>query len=323
MEKKSTVLRKLLRNEFFPIIGVGTAHQAQLAEKVGFKALGISGSDTSTDILGLPDAGFLTLTELMENAGRICHAVNIPAYVDCDTGFGNAINVRRTAELMIRAGAAGLFIEDQVAPKRCGFVKGKEIISLEEAVGKYRAACDVRDEFDPDFIIIARTDARGAVGGSLEEVIRRGKAYLDAGVDVFYAEALLSRDEIREVRNDLKGSLKGRWFKVTSKMIQPPLTHKEMQELGLCMPSCHISQIGSIAMYDFLVNLKEQGMDFYFDYIKRTNDHPVGGMGGVYELAGFGEVVEWEKKYLPSDRLNRYESSMGLYDPRVGHQRKT
>ena len=126
--------------------------------------------------------------------------VNIPAMVDCDTGFGNAINVRRTVASMIRAGAAGLFIEDQVTPKRCAFVKGKEVISLEEAVGKYRAAIDVRNELDPDFIIMARTDARTAVGGSLEEVIRRGKAYLDAGADILYVAALQSRDEIKQVR---------------------------------------------------------------------------------------------------------------------------
>lgn len=323
MEKKSTKLRKLLESrEMFPVIGVGTAHQAQLVEKIGFKALVISGSDTSTDILGYPDAGFLTLTELVENTERICRAVNIPAYVDCDTGFGNAVNVIRTTELVIRAGAAGLFIEDQVAPKRCGFVKGKEIVPLEEAVGKYRAALDVRDELDPDFIIIARTDARGAVGGSLEEVIRRGRAYLSAGVDVFYAEALLSRDEIRNVSEALRKDLEGRWFKVTSKMIKPPLSQKERQEFQLCMPSCHISQIGSIAMYDFLINLKTQGLDYYTDHIKKTNNHPVGGMGGVYELSGFSKVVEWEKKYLPPERLDSYDKSIGLYDPRAGHQRK-
>ena len=95
--------------------------------------------------------------------------------VDGDTGFGNAINARRTVSEVIRAGAAGIFIEDQVAPKRCGFVKGKELIDIEEAVGKYRAACDVRDELDPDFIVMARSDARGAVGGSLQELIERGK----------------------------------------------------------------------------------------------------------------------------------------------------
>jgi 2-methylisocitrate lyase-like PEP mutase family enzyme len=319
MEKKSTTLRKLLKKgELFFIIYVGTAHQAQLAEKVGFEAVGISGSNTSTQILGLPDAGFLTLTELVENVERVCRAVDLPVMVDCDTGFGNAINVRRTVDAVIRAGAAGLFIEDQVAPKRCGFVKGKELISLEEAVGKYRAAIDVRNELDPDFIIMARTDARGAVGGSIEEVIRRGRAYLEGGVDILYAEALQSREEIRQVRSALKDC----FLKVTPHAIDPPLTQKETQELGLCMPSCHISQIGSIAMYDFLVEFKERGLDAYIEFRQRTQRHPLGGFG-VFDVAGFPKVVEWEKKYLPSEKLEKYDQSLGVYDPRVGHQGKT
>jgi 2-methylisocitrate lyase-like PEP mutase family enzyme len=174
MGEKGKHLRNLLQGEeLLVMVVVGTAQEAQLAQKAGFKAIGISGASTSTQILGLPDAGFITMTELVENVERICRAVVLPVRVDCDTGFGNAINVRRTVESVIRAGAAALFIEDQVAPKRCGFTKGKEVVSIEEAVGKYRSAVDVRNELDPDFLIMARCDARGAVGGSLEEVIRR------------------------------------------------------------------------------------------------------------------------------------------------------
>ena len=138
----------------------------------------------------MPDAGLSTLTELADSTRNICRAVSIPVLVDIDTGFGNALNVRRSVEEMIRAGAAGLFLEDQLAPKRCGWVKGKELVGIEEAVGKYRAACDVRNDLDPNFIIMARTDARTAIGGGFDEVARRGRAYLDAGVDVLYIEAL-------------------------------------------------------------------------------------------------------------------------------------
>jgi 2-methylisocitrate lyase-like PEP mutase family enzyme len=318
--KRSSLLRTLLReDQSLLCVDVGTAHQAQLAQKVGFKMIGLSGSDTSTDVFGLPDAGFVTLTELVQNVERVCRAVELPVMVDCDTGFGNAINVRRTVDSVIRAGAAGLFIEDQVAPKRCGFVKGKQVIPIEEAVGKYRAALDVRNELDPDFIIMARTDARGAVGGSLAEAIRRGRAYLEAGVDILYVEALQSREEIRQVRQAMGDLLKGRWYYVTTKMIQPAVTYKEVRDLGICMPTCHISQIGSIAMYDFLLTLKEGGLDVYYDFIAKTKHHPVGGMGGVYELAGFPQVVAWEQKYLAPETLERYEQSLGMYDPRVGH----
>jgi 2,3-dimethylmalate lyase len=318
MEKQSTVLKNLLKKkEFFNAVWVGTAHQAQLAEKIGFPVIGISGSNTSTQILGLPDAGFITMTELVENVDRICRGVSLPVIVDCDTGFGSAINVRRTVASVIRAGAAGLFIEDQVAPKRCGFVKGKEIISLEEATGKLRAAIDARNELDPDFIIMARTDARGAVGGSLEEAIRRGKAYRKVGVDIIYIEALQSREEIKKVRKALKDC----YLMVTPHMIYPPLSQKEMQEMGLCMGGCHLTYIGSVAMYDFLVEFKERGMEAYIDFRKKTAGHPVGGFG-VFDIAGFPKVVEWEKKYLAPEKLKKYEQSLGLYDPRVGHKKK-
>jgi 2,3-dimethylmalate lyase len=317
MEKKSTRFRKLLKNkdELLSLVIVGTAHEAQLAEKVGFKAIGISGSMTCSQILGLPDAGLLTMTELVENVQRICRAVDLPVRVDCDTGFGNAINVRRTVDSVIRAGAAALFLEDQVSPKRCAYIKGKEVISLEEAVGKYRAAVDVRNELDPDFVIMARTDARTAVGGSLEEVIRRGKAYLDAGVDIFYPEALQSREEIKQVRDALKGCL----MYVGFKAIRPPLTQQECKDLGFCMTSCHISQIGSVAMYDFLVELKERGMDLYGEFREKTMSHPLGGFG-KFDLTGFPKIAEWEKKYLPPEQLEKYEHTLGAYDPRVGHK---
>jgi 2-methylisocitrate lyase-like PEP mutase family enzyme len=322
MEKKSTELRKLLaKGEVLIMIAVGTAHQAQLAEMAGFEAVGISGATTSQQLLGLPDAGFVTMTELVQSVDRICRAVNLPVMVDCDTGFGNAINVRRTADSVIRAGAAGLFIEDQVAPKRCGFVKGKEVIPLEEAVGKYLAAIDARNELDPDFIIMARTDARGAVGGSLDEAIRRGKAYLEAGVDMIYVEALQSRDEIKKVRSALGDC----WLTITSR-IKPPLTLKEMKELGLCTTSCHISHAGTIAMYDFLVDFKERGIEAYTEFRRKIQNHPLGGPGvsgplaGLSDLAGFPKILEWEKKYLPPEQMRKYDSSLGSYDPRVGHK---
>jgi 2-methylisocitrate lyase-like PEP mutase family enzyme len=321
MESKGKRLRTLLGSgEVIIMIAVGTAHQARLAEKTGFEAVSISGSSTSEEVFGLPDAGFITMTELVENVDRICRAVSLPVMVDCDTGFGNAINVRRTVESVIRAGAAGLFIEDQVAPKRCGFIKGKEVIPLDEAVGKLRAAVDARDELDPDVVIMARTDARGAVGGSLEEAIRRAKAYREAGVDMLYVEALRSRDEIKQVRSALGDC----WLKITESAINPPLTFKEMKELGLCSVSCHVNQSGSIAMYDFLMEVKKQGMGAYTEFRRRIQDHPLGGPGffgpltGLVDLAGFPKVSEWEKKYLSPEQLEKYEHSLGTYDPRSG-----
>lgn len=316
MTKKSTMLREMFaKGEVVKSIWVGTAHMAQLAQKAGFELVGISGAQTSTQVLGLPDAGFMTQTELVENAERICQAVDIPVIVDCDTGFGNAINVRRTVDAVIRAGAAGLFIEDQLAPKRCGFAKGKEIIPIEEAVGKYRAALDVRDELDSDFIIMARTDGRGAVGGSLEEAIRRGKAYVEAGVDILYVEALQSREEIKAVRGAIPDVL----MMATGFAIHPALKDEEIKELGLCMSGWHIGPVGSVAMYDLLVDLKERGGKAMSEFARKNRNHPLGGFG-IFDVAGFPKVVEWEKKYLPQDTLDKYEQTLGEYDPRVGHE---
>jgi 2,3-dimethylmalate lyase len=317
--KKSTMLRNLLADkEIVAIPSIGTPDQAQLADKVGLKAALISGSSVSTQILGLPDVGLMTMTELVRNVENICSVSNLSTMVDCDTGFGNAINVRRTVASMIRAGAAGLFIEDQVSPKRCAFVKGKEIISLEEAVGKYKAAIDVRNELDPDFVIMARTDSRTAVGGSLEEVIRRGKAYLDAGADILYVAALQSRDEIRQVRSALKDRL--RFLSGSWSAIKPPLTQEEMQELGICMAHCNLRSIYLAALYDFLVEFKKQGVNFANEFKERHQNHPMGGSdiaSGVFDLSGLPKVAEWERKYLPAEKLEKYESSIGLYDPRA------
>ncbi len=317
MEKRSTILRRLLNEPgCLTTIGVGTAHQAQLAEYSGFKAVGVSGSKTASHIYGLPDAGYLTQTEMVENVRNICNAVKIPVLVDADTGHGNALGARRTVHLLMQAGAAGCFIEDQKAPKRCGFVKGKQLISVEEAVGKYRAVCELREQLDPDFIIMARTDARGAVGGSLEEAIRRGNAYKAAGVDAIYVEALQSREEIRAFRKAVPDIL----LRASESACKPPLTGREKAELGLCMTAIHIGNIGTVAMYDFLVDLRERGEQAWIEFNDRTRGHPFGGLG-LFDLTGFPEVVKLEEGFLPKEELEKYkEPSLGLYDPHTGRK---
>lgn len=307
---KSAIYRQLMESQVpYTTVFGGTAHHAQLAQAAGFKAFGLSGSNLSTHHLGMPDAGLTTLTELVDCARNICRAVSIPVLVDIDTGFGNAINVRRTVDEVIRAGAAGVHLEDQLAPKRCGWVKGKELVSIEEAVGKYHAACDVRDELDPNFIIMARTDSRTAVGGGFDEVVRRCHAYLDAGVDVLFIEALQSREEIRKIREIFPSC-------PLTASVRPLLTEKEMAEFRICTAWLHIAKVGAVAMYDFLMKYSREGRQVWEDYQVATQDHPLGGFG-LFDLTGFPQLTELEKKYLPAERLDKYEGSLGSYDPRA------
>jgi 2-methylisocitrate lyase-like PEP mutase family enzyme len=294
-----------------------TALHAQLAENAGFKFFGISGSDISTQLLGLPDAGFVTLTELIIATRWICGATNIPVIVDCDTGFGNAIAVIRTTEEVISAGAACLFIEDQLAPKRCGFVKGKLLISIEEAVGKIRAACEVRNRLDPDFMIMARTDARGAVGGSMEEVIRRGKAFIEAGADILYVSALQSRDELKALRDVFPDTL----LEVMPLASKSPLTQREAMEFRVATCGVHIGRIGAVPMYDFLLDYSERGEDAVNEFAKKHEGHPMSSFG-LLDLTGFPDLLELEKKYLPAETMEKYEQSLGTYDPRVSQKAK-
>src|SRR5204863_1763998 len=170
--RTTTRLRQLLdarRTIVAP--GCYNALSAKILDGVGFPALYMTGYGTSLALLGMPDAGLATMTEMHLNARYIANAVDVPVIADADNGYGNAINVMRTVREYIHTGVAGVHIEDQVIPKRCGHVAGRRVIPLAEAVGKYRAADAVRRELDPDFVLIARTDARGAHGGSLEAAI--------------------------------------------------------------------------------------------------------------------------------------------------------
>ncbi|HEX4398088.1 MAG TPA: oxaloacetate decarboxylase [Trebonia sp.] len=165
---------------------------ARLVEEAGFAAVYMTGFGTSAALLGRPDVGLLTMTEMADSAGRIAACVDIPLIADADTGYGNPLNVIRTVGAYEAAGVAGLHIEDQVAPKKCGHMEGKLVIGADEMAQKVKAAVDART--DPDFVIIARTDARAVEG--LDSALDRARRYRDAGADVLFIEALVSEAEI-------------------------------------------------------------------------------------------------------------------------------
>src|SRR5262245_53797295 len=225
--RTTTRLRQLL-NARRTIVAPGcyNALSARLLDTVGFPALYMTGYGTSLSLLGMPDAGLCTMTEMHGNARYIANAVQVPVIADADNGYGNAINVMRTVREYIGTGVAGIHIEDQAIPKRCGHVAGRRVIPIEEAVGKYRAADAVRRELDPDFVLIARTDARGAAGGSLDDAIGRANAYLEAGAEIAFVEGPTSVDEVRRICREVKGPV---FYNQTG--VSPRFSLAEMQEL--------------------------------------------------------------------------------------------
>ncbi|MCS7014902.1 MAG: methylisocitrate lyase [Gemmatales bacterium] len=184
-------LRQVLERSAIQMPGVLDAIQARLAERLGFSGLYLSGAGLSAS-LGLPDVGLITLTELVERARLICQTSTLPLLVDADTGFGEAVNVERTVRLLEATGVAGMHMEDQELPKRCGHLSGKRLVATEVMVQKIRAAVAARE--DRHFLLIARTDARAVEG--FESAIRRAQAYLAAGADGIFPEALESAEEM-------------------------------------------------------------------------------------------------------------------------------
>jgi len=176
----------LVEEKPLQVVGVINAYAARLAEKSGFKAMYISGGGVSAASLGVPDLGILNLEDVLTDVRRITAASTLPLLVDVDTGFGSAFNIARTVKSLIREGAAGLHIEDQVAAKRCGHRPGKELVSTEEMCDRIKAAVDARS--DPEFVVMARTDA--LAGEGLEPALERVRAYVAAGADMIFAEAV-------------------------------------------------------------------------------------------------------------------------------------
>jgi 2-methylisocitrate lyase-like PEP mutase family enzyme len=198
--KSSSLFRKyILDDDILVLPVVHDALCALIAEKSGFSAICSAGYANSAAMLGKPDVSLLTMTEMVECTGRIVESVSIPVFADADTGYGNAINVIRTVRLFERAGAAGILLEDQVQPKRCGHMSGKQVIPAEEMVAKIEAALDSRS--DPDFTILARTDSLAVHG--IDDAIARAKLYRECGADMIFVEAPESVAQMKRIVNEV------------------------------------------------------------------------------------------------------------------------
>ena len=275
--KTTTKLRQLLQGENLivaPFVMNGLL--AKIAQSVGFDAVYMTGAGTAAE-KGFPDVGLLTMTEMVTNAKYIANAVDIPVICDSDTGYGNALNVQRTVREYESAGVAGIHIEDQVFPKKCGFFEGKQVIPMEEHVQKIKAALDART--DPDFVIIARCDAYAVTGW--DDTGRRCRAYRAAGADLVFVDGIKSMDDLKNYANDLED---------LPRMYNGDLaTTQEVDALGYKLMICG-STIWLVyqQVKEAFEELKDKG---------KVDPSRFGTRWDVAGLMGLEQIYELERKY--------------------------
>jgi methylisocitrate lyase len=238
---KANLIRSLLKEKGQLIMpGVYDALSAKIASRAGFEVIFVTGYSLSATLLGEPDFGLLTQTEVVNAARRICAVVNVPVIVDADTGYGNAINVIRTVQDLVRADAAGMFLEDQVWPKRCGHMRGKQVVSLDEQLNKLHAAIEAKQ--NKDLFIVARTDSRQALG--LQEAIKRGIAFKEAGADAVFIEAPESKEEMKEIARQVPGPLVANMLERGATPLMGPV---ELKDLGFELVVWPLAPLYSVA----------------------------------------------------------------------------
>jgi 2-methylisocitrate lyase-like PEP mutase family enzyme len=247
-------LRSLVTNKNGLVVpGAYDGISARLVERAGFPVVYMTGYGTSASRLGLPDLGFAGLAEMADHARNMAAAVTVPLIADADTGYGNALSVRRTVQAYEGAGVAGLHIEDQVAPKRCGHLSGHQVIPRGEFAGKIRAAAEARQ--DPDFLIIARTDAISAV--DFDEALRRGEAALKAGADVLFIEAPRDEAQVERVAKAFDAPLLYNYAPGGRSPLLPFARLRELRYAIILLPVDTLL-VGVRAIADFLAELKKR-----------------------------------------------------------------
>ncbi|MEW6753339.1 MAG: isocitrate lyase/phosphoenolpyruvate mutase family protein [Candidatus Latescibacterota bacterium] len=273
--QRTARLRGVLAAGTVALPGAVNALSARLIEREGFEALYVSGAVLANSVGGVPDVGLMTLTELAEHCARIAAATSLPVVADADTGFGGPENAARTVRLLEAAGASGVHLEDQEFPKRCGHLAGKTLVPAEVFGEKLAAAAAARD--DPDFLLIARTDARGVTG--YDDAVRRAHAYLAAGADAVFPEALEGREEFARFAQDVKTVLVAN---MTEFGRTPYLTVEEFAQLGYAavLFPVTLQRIAARAMQEALRVLRREGTQR--GLLERMQTR-----GELYELLGY------------------------------------
>jgi 2-methylisocitrate lyase-like PEP mutase family enzyme len=299
---KAKRLRELLRNER-PLVspGVYDGYSVRLVEAMGFRAAATTGSGLSNAILGQPDIGILSLLENVDACRHIIRAVAIPITADADTGYGNAVTVYHTLQYFEEAGAAGINIEDQVMPKRCGHMRGKEIISMPEMCKKIEAAVKARK--DADFVINARTDAIAVEG--IDGAVRRAKSYAAAGADMIYPDAVRDEEDVRRIVDAVPDHPVNinLGFGVRARPTTPLFSIKRLRELGVARISCP-RMLTAAALSGMKKALEQMKQSIETGEAIDRPDLLV-GIEDITALMGYDRIAQLEQEFMLEEELDR------------------
>jgi len=312
MKTKSTTRLKelLVRPELLVMSGGFSPLHARMSEITGYEAFFMSGSQVAAYVYGYPDVGLLGLNEMVEAVRRITNVTDIPVFADADTGYGNAVNVYYTVQAYIRAGAAGLHIEDQEAPKKSGTLAGRRLISVEEAVGKYRAAVAAKKELDADFVVCARCDSVGSDGGNFEDAVRRGIAYAkDAGVDAVWMNTMTKREEIAEACRRIPVPVIAPYYGP-----KPSPTFDEFQKLGVAAvlyPSLTTAN-GLQSTWEVLHEVKERGPVVLDEWNQKALASKYGMVPRTQDpILPSKKIIQLEEDFIPKELQRDYDKTFG------------
>lgn len=297
--KKTTVLRKaIMARRAVAVPGCHDALSAKVIEACGFEAIQISGYGLAASILGKPDVGLVQMKDVLDTTWNIAQAVNIPVMADVDTGGGNAVNAAWITERLIAMGVAGMNIEDQVFPKRCGHMAGKEVISADEMAGKVSACSDARNRLDKDFIINARTDVFAVSG--LDEAIRRCNLYLEAGADLAFIDGIKTKADIQTALKKIKGPLSVNLMDAISGMKTELIPLPELAKMGVGRVSIPVASImvAHKALTDFFTALKKSPTG-----ILAGQTQWVSSFEEYTDFVGLKAYRQLENQYLPGERV--------------------
>ena len=301
MAKRSSILRKaILERRALVVPGAHDALSAKVIELCGFEAIQVSGYGVAGSLLGKPDVGLVQMKDVLDVTWNIAQAVDIPVMADVDTGGGNAVNAAWVTERLMAMGVAGMNIEDQVFPKRCGHMAGKEVIDADEMAGKVKACAAARDRLDPDFIINARTDVFAALG--LAEAIQRCNVYLDAGADLAFIDGIKTRADVERAVREVKGPLSVNLMDGVSGMKTELIPIPDLAAMG----------VGRVSIPVASVMVTHKTLTAFFTALKAS---PTGTLAGqTHWVSSFEEYTDFvglkgykamEDEYLPEGRLGK------------------